>query len=751
MRRTLILALLSVILSGPSFAQDKPVSGSVKGRILDYETQKPLQGVTVHLHNTDHAAQSNAAGDFELPEIPVGYYVLTFQLEGYYSDTRTDVIVRPGRSTPLQVELFAVRLIKEEVRVTADYFPSTPDKPVSQMQINAEELRRDAASVGDVSRALYNVPGIVKADEEANDLIVRGGSPTENGFYIDNIFIPNINHFPQWGASGGNISMLNMDFVDRIQIQTGGFDASYGNRLSSILDIGFREGDRERIGGQVNLNLIGYGAQMEGPFPKQKGSWMFSANKSYLEVVKDALGGTGSPGYQDVQGKAVWDIGAGDRLSFLSILGKSGTSYDREEERLQGAFDYSKEKFLVSTVGLNWRHVWGGRGYSDTSLSFSSINGREDWWRVSDDRLLQFLEYRQEWFTLRSCTQLQLSSNHQLKLGFEAQHTKFQHEDYAEGIENRLNGTFGAAFATYVVYPFTNFSLSSGLRVDYFPFSERFHVSPRFSFSWVLTKRLSLGGAYGTFYQQMPLFLLMQHSDHAFLQDSQARHLVLGLKYLLRQDMQMTLEVYDKQYAGFPMSPLAPYFFVIDDISGDDARFNNWGKLVDEGKAYSRGVEFTVQKKISRKLYGLVNLTYYRARYRDLLGGWRNRMYDNRFIVGISGGYKPTRFWEINGRWTWMGNRAFTPVNEAKSLETGWPWVDYQDIMAAHMHDYHNLSLRIDRRFYFRGSNLVLFSGALNILDHQNELYRYWDARIPGYVSEYMWGRIPYIGFEFEF
>jgi outer membrane receptor for ferrienterochelin and colicin len=354
--------------------------------------------------------------------------------------------------------------------------------------------------------------------------------------------------------------------------------------------------------------------------------------------------------------------------------------------------------------------------------------------------------------TFRNVNQIQLSSSHQLKFGFEAQRTNFNDDYFVKrAVDKAIHGTFGAAFATYVVYPFQNFSLSSGLRFDYLPFSERTHVSPRLSFSWVLTKRLSVNGAYGLFYQQIPLFLMKQHQYNFNLKDPRARHLVLGFKYLLRQDTQLSLELYDKQYANFPMSPRNRYFFIIDDISGDDARFSNWGELHDRGKAYARGVELTLQKKLSKKLYGIVNLTYYRARYRDLMGVWRNRMYDNRFIVSVYGGFKPNKNWEFNTRFTLAGNRAFTPVNEEKSLEYGFPWVDYADIMGGYLSNYKNLSLRVDRRFYFKKTYLVVFAGALNILDSKNELYRYWDSRLPGYISEYMWGIIPYIGLEFEF
>jgi hypothetical protein len=735
----MLMGLFSTAI--PAVSQQTALFGEIKGCIRDHETQKPVAGVRVSIADSGREIRSDASGNYALPEVPVGYYVLSFEREGYYPDSRTDVIVRSGRTTFLNVDLMVVRSIHEEVSVTADFFPAAPDKPVSQMQFNAEELRRNPGAAGDVSRALYDVPGIIKADEEANDLVVRGGSPMENGFYVDNIFFPNINHFPQQGASGGNICMLNMDFIESLEISTGGFDASYGNRLSSIIDLRYREGNRERFNGQVNLSVIGYGAEFEGPLGGGKGSWMFSGNRSYLDLIAKALD-TGTPSdFFDLQGKVTYDLGLRDRLSFLAVGGSSRTEYDPE----------GREKFDYATAGLTWRHLWGGMGYSDTSFSYSFINGKESEYWESAGTLHEQYDYGNKWFTFRNVNRLSLSPSFRLVFGAEAQNVRFRNWDDYDETERRLSGTSASAFATAVVYPFPNFALSSGLRVDYLPFSERINVSPRFSFDWTLTGRLSFNGAYGIFIQQMPLFLIQQDSGNAALRDPRARHLVLGLRYLLAADTQMTFEAYDKAYRNFPMAPAYPFYFVIDDVNGDNDRFWDFGPLIDAGKAYARGVELTVQKKLARRLYGLVSFSYYRARYRDLIGEWRNRLFDNRFILCLSGGYKFSRNWEISGRYIWSGNKAFTPVDEEESIENGWPWVWVDDIMARHLDDYQNLSLRVDRRFQFRGSNLVVFFGAWNVFDHNNELYRFWDSYGNGYLSEYMWGTIPYIGLEFEF
>ncbi len=736
----------SSALEATGFSKSGPSEGSqalsvIKGRVLDYETRKPLAGVTLSLVGTELKTRSGEDGTYVLSDVPLGFYALSFEREGYYAETRTDVIVRSGRTTFLNIEMLAARTLHKEINVTADYFSPSPDKPVSRMEFNAEELRRDAGALNDVSRALYAVPGIVRADEIANDLIVRGGSPMENGFYIDNIFLPNINHFPQQGASGGNVSVLNMDFIENLEISTGGFDASYGNRLSSIIDIAYREGNREKLNGQFNLSAVGYGGQFEGPLPGGKGSWMISANRSYLDLIASLLD-TGNPSdFFDIQGKAVYDLTPSDRLSFLAVGGGSRTTYERD----------GREKFDYATAGFTWRHLWGGKGYSETSLSTSDLKGTENYFSVYDGRLHEQYNYGNRWWTLRNVNHIIVSPLFRLNFGVEAQNIRFRNWDDYHDVETKLSGTSAAAFVTAVATPFRGFSLSSGVRIDYVPFSERVHILPRLSFSWSLSRRFSVNGSFGLFTQQMPLFLIQQDPGNAALRDPRARHFVLGLKYLLGRDTQVTLEAYDKLYTDFPMSTTYPWFFAIDDVNGDQDRFWDFGALVDWGRAYAQGVEFTVQKKLSKSLYGLVNITYYRARYRDLMGTWRNRLFDNRFILFFSGGYKPNRFWEFSVHWTWCGNKAFTPVDEEQSILRGYAWVQYDDIMRGHLKDYENLSVRVDRRFQFKKSNLVVFAGALNILNHKNENYRTWDSVARQYRSGYMWGIIPYLGLEFEF
>jgi hypothetical protein len=749
----LLIITLLVLFTSPVFGRipgetktpgKRPAVGVIKGRVLDGETQKPLADVIIVIVGTQWQTGSDSNGTFIFQEIPLGSYSLMCNPEGYYAETRTDVMVRPNRTTFVKMELFKARVIREEVSVSAGYFPENPAETVSTLEFNSEELRRDAGSIGsDVSRALYNVPGIIKADEIANDLLVRGGSPMENGFYVDNIPFINVNHYPQQGASGGNVSYLNLDFIEKVQISTGGFDASYGNRLSSIIDINYREGNRERVEGQLNLSLIAYGGQIEGPLPNHKGSWMVSGNRSYLALIEDAVSGGSdeTPSFYDFQSKLTYDINANHHLSLLVVGGHSQTLYQGQTT--------GYEKYDQLTAGINWRWLWGDKGYSDTSVSFAKLKARED--NPESGGNLYNYTYLTTGVTIRNVNRLQLSSNHQFQFGLEANHLFHRYTPRREGREDSFDGTFAGAYLTYTTYPFSSLSLTSGLRLDYFPFSERFHLSPRFSFSWLLSNRLSLNGAFGMYYQQMSLFLLKQDPGNIGLQDPQARHLVLGVKYLLSKDVRVILDLYDKQYRHLPMAYYYPYSYPLDDVSGDDANAYFLGPLVDKGKSYARGIEISLQKKLRDKLYGLVSFTYFRTRYRDLMGVWRNRLFDYRFGICLSGGYKPNKKWEFSGRFIWSGNRAYSPVEEAMSRQVGYPWIPVENILADYLPDYQTLSLRVDRRFFFARSNLVIFAGALNVMNRENEVAKYWNPQANEYFTEHMWGIVPYIGIEFEF
>ena len=176
-----------------------------------------------------------------------GTYIISFSYIGYESATKTDVIVKPERTILLNVELKSSSIQIGNVFVKSGYFTELENKPVGTVNFSSEEIRRAPGSAGDVSRILFGLPSLAKINDQYNSLIVRGGSPVENSFYLDNIEIPNINHFPVQGSSDGPIGLLNVDFIDDVNFYSGGFSPIYGDRLSSIMELKYRDGNKEKL------------------------------------------------------------------------------------------------------------------------------------------------------------------------------------------------------------------------------------------------------------------------------------------------------------------------------------------------------------------------------------------------------------------------------------------------------------------------------------------------------------------------
>jgi hypothetical protein len=243
-----VLILLILFAANYSIAQENPQNeaktGVIKGAVLDSDTKTPLIGVTVMIEGTKYGAASNVDGNFRIKDVPVGSYTMKFNCIGYSPLNKTDIIVRPGRITNVNAELNISPLKEKDVTVLSGFFPEVQDQNVSTTNFSSEEIRRAPGSAGDVSRIMASLPSIAKVNDQLNSLIVRGGTPTENGFYVDNIEIPNINHYPLQGSSGGPIGLINVDFIEDVDFSAGGFPVVYGDRLSSIMDMKFREGNR---------------------------------------------------------------------------------------------------------------------------------------------------------------------------------------------------------------------------------------------------------------------------------------------------------------------------------------------------------------------------------------------------------------------------------------------------------------------------------------------------------------------------
>lgn len=737
--------------------------GGVSGTVVDHTTQAPLVSASVMLRGTDLGALTGQDGSFRIPSVAPGSYVLVVQLIGYGPLTLPDVIVAPGRTTQVTAELWVHPLEVEGIVVDAGYFRLDETQPASRFLLNAEEVRRAPGSVGDISRVLSALPSLAQISDNANDLFVRGGSPFENGFFIDQIQVPNINHFPVMGATGGPIGMLNVAFIDDVRFSAGGFSAAYGDRLSSIVDIDFRDGSRDEVETRAEVNMAGFGGTLEGPVAGGKGSWLVSARKSFLDLIVGAIGTGVAPQYGDLHAKASWEPDTRNRLSMLALVGRSAISFTEEDSRDIGNPAFGDYWGGQETVGATWRRLWGSAGYSILALSTSAERSDDHWHRTVTGDTLASGDRVDRAVRLRSVNRFRLGERSRLDTGVDLELTRSRFEYILGAYDDRLGNPVAryqmdqafddtrlGAFVSHVWSVTPRWNLTTGVRADRWGASGRTSMSPRVASSLALGSRISVNAAVGLYHQRLPAFLLAQDSAFQELAEPRSLHVVAGVDYLLSANTQLTVEGYVKEYDRFPLEVEDPALFVVDDGTSTSG-FRAYRTLVDDGRARAFGVELLLQKKLVEDLYGLVSASAFRSRYRDLERTWRDRTWDNRWLLNLVGGYRFSHAWELSGRWSLAGGAPYTALDPVASAALNHGVVDAARINGVRYPAYHSLNLRLDHRAVYRSSMMTAYLSLWNVYGRKNVSSFYWNEIDRKVDTLYQWGFFPVLGMEWEF
>ena len=760
------IAVLVMMVAVAAMGQERIKPGIITGRVADQATQAPLIGANIIVKNTTLGGISNTDGTFVIPGVPVGSYTLECRYLGYEPQIVTDIIVRPERRTTAPIAMKISALSSGEVTVRAGYFPAETEHPLSLASFSFEEIRRAPGAAGDISRILLGLPSLAKVNDQSNALIVRGGSPLENAFYIDNIPVPNINHFPVQGASAGPLGMVQVDFIEETKFHAGGFSAAYGDRLSSILDITFREGNRKEIDAQLDLSFVGFGGAVEGPLPGGKGAWLIAARRSYLDLVVKtfAVGSTAAPWWGDYQGKLVWELSPKHRLSALFLCGDDHNNPDHQTAMDNKMLYYGKQDINQGTAGVSWRALWSRRGYSNTAISGTRSRFRENFFDTNSN--IALLRNRSDEYdvNLDHKTHLRVSDHFSLQFGLQARRLESRYDNLygafsdvlgdstaALSVADKLSSHKIGGFVNGMIAPHPKWSVTLGVRSDYFAANRRQTWSPRASLAWQIDPLTRISAAAGLYHQNLPVLLLAQAPGNRRLQDPRAIHTLLGLERLLTENTRFTLEWYEKKYDRFPIDPGQPSLFVVDELFYGNGFFAAHQDMISTGEARSRGVEAMVQKKLAQNFYGLVSASYFRTRFRDGEQRWRDRVYDNRFLLSLQGGYKPAHAMEVSARWIYAGGAPYTPVDAKASAAAGRTVLDAGRINGFRYPAYHSLNLRVDRRLTFSGSNLVAYLSVWNLYNRKNIAAWFWNEAKKKVDVIYQYSALPIIGLEYEF
>ena len=741
MKRLLSLLLFCNITI--SFLLAQPVH-QVKGTVIDKSSRQPLEFINVMIVGLNKGGVTNAEGKFSIGQVPPGIYRLQASAIGYKTVTTPEYILST-RDLHIQIEMEENQTELEGVTVTASPFRRDIESPVSLRIIGLQEIEKSPGANRDISRIVQSYPGVAFSPiGYRNDLIVRGGSPSENRFYLDGVEIPNINHFSTQGASGGPVGILNADLIREVNFYTGAFPTDKGNALSSVLDFKLRDGDMERNSLKATLGASEVSLASNGHLGK-KTSYLVSVRQSYLQFLFDMLGLPFLPTFTDAQFKLKTRFDARNELTVLGLGGidkmKLNTKADDEDNEYILSY-LPKIQQETFTLGAVYRH-YAGAHVQSVVASHSYLNNRNTKYQQNDESDPDHLMLR-----LRSTeqnTQLRLENsssfrNWKVTVGTSLDYSQYSNTTFQKVYTDRAQtfdyhtylgimrwGLFGTVNYTSIDERFT---ASLGLRADANNYSAAMkdlsdQLSPRLSLSYQLTEHWSLSGNAGLYYQLPPYTALGFKNNNGLYANKYALRYMqvsqgsIGLNWRKGDTFEVSVEGFYKDYDKIPLS-------VADDIpltcKGNDYGVIGNELLTSTAQGRSYGAELLLKWLIAKKLNLASSFTLFKSEYRtDKESEYIASAWDNRFIFNLRGTYNLPRHWSVGMKVSCIGGAPYTPYNADKSsLVTAWnaqgkPYYDYTRYNEERLSAFTQVDIRIDKTFYLKRCMLGFYIDLQNI------------------------------------
>ena len=731
----LLLGLLTTVSAQPTHR--------IKGTVIDKASRQPLEFINVLVLGLGRGGVTDAKGHFNIGEVPPGIYRLQASAVGYKTILTPEYIVSTKDLT-IQIETEENLTELEGVTVTASPFRRDPESPVGLRIIGLQEIEKSPGANRDISRIVQSYPGVAFSPAGyRNDLIVRGGSPSENRFYLDGVEIPNINHFSTQGASGGPVGIINADLIREVNFYTGAFPTDRGNAMSSVLDFKLRDGDMERNSLKATLGASEVSLASNGHIGK-KTSYLVSVRQSYLQFLFDMLGLPFLPTFTDAQFKLKTRFNANNELT---ILGLGGI----DNMKLNTKLDGEKAEYILSylpkiqqetfTLGAVYRH-YAGIHVQSVVVSHSYLNNRNTKYLNNDESSTDNLSLKLRSVEQETKFRIENTSTFgNWKINFGANldysqytNTTFQRVYIDEGRTFDYHTYLGmwrwGIFGT-INYATTDerFTASLGVRTDANNFSSGMkgmgdQLSPRLSLSYRLTDGLYLSGNAGLYYQLPPYTGLGFKDNNGAWVNKYLRYMSvsqesLGLSWHPGNTFELSAEGFYKQYDKIPFSiadgiPLA-------------CKGNDYGVIGNEalsstaqGRAY--GIEILMKWLIAKKLNLASSFTLFKSEYRNnkqseyIASAW-----DNRYIFNMSGTYNFPHNWSLGMKISCIGGAPYTPYDvEKSSLVTAWnaqgrPYYDYTKYNTGRLPAFGQLDVRVDKTFYLKRCMLGFYIDLQNV------------------------------------
>lgn len=800
-------------LLGLLWLQDANAQVVIQGKALDVLSRKPLGNAKVQLDKLESVVLTAADGSFSIANVEPGYHTVTVSLDGYEPETSAELLFTYDKSPFITLELQSLASGVGEVNIRKTSIQKREaESPVSSQKLSIREIERNPGGNRDISKIIQSLPGVISVPGFRNDVVIRGGSPSENKFYLDGIEIPIINHFQTQGSTGGPVGLLNVNFIKEVNFYTGAFPVNYANGLSSVLDFRQMDGNANKAKYRFTLGSSDVGFTADGPIGK-KTTYIFSARQSYLQGLFSVLGLPFLPNFIDYQAKVKVKLNEKDDISFLMVGAVDFFKLNlKVNDNITDSIQLKSNKYILGylpvyrqwnyTFGTVYTH-YGAQSKTQYFLSRNMLNNTSYKYRNNDEssennRIFTYKSIEEE-NKLRIENSRTLS-RWKLLAGAGLEYVQFGVDNKAKILIPGAPGSAGTiqdiAFNSQLnlakysgfVRAYRNVmgsgTLSFAGRLDGNSYNKQMQNvlnQPTVSVSASLptaVNGLFLNANVGQF-TQLPSYTILGYRNAAGELDNlnrvkyiRNRMVAAGLQYNKVKDTRITLEGFYKQYANYPLA-------LNDSISlgnlGTDFAVvgNEPVSSVCDGRAY--GMEFLVQKRSRSGLYGILAYTLSWSEFSDKNGNAVKSAWDSRHTVSLVGGMKMKRNWELGAKFRLATGRPYTPYDVQRSLvKSNWDVKgvalnDYSRLNTERLGTFSQLDVRVDKVWYFKKSSLNLYMDIQNFLnkeylgaptliaaqDAAGNLITDPNATVPSYKADYLVNSTgflqPSIGVIFDF
>lgn len=734
------ITLVALLLSFSTFAQKV---GTIQGTVKDKNTQELLSGVTVQVDGTSTGTVTDVEGKYKITGLPVGSYNIKASFVGYKTETKFNIVLTTGNASFVNFELNEDASALEGVEIVANKSINVANMitPLSVQSLTVEEIRSNPGGNFDISRVIQALPGVAGSQGGGgfrNDIIIRGGAPNENVYYLDGIEIPVINHFQTQGASGGPQGILSTAFIEDVKLSSSAFDARFDNALAAVLEFKQREGNPDRFQGNFRLSGTEVALAAETPIGK-KTTALFSIRRSYLQLLFEVLDIAPRPSYWDTQFKITHKLNTKTTITALGVGAIDDFKYGSLRKSTPDKEYFIRAVPLVQqtnyTLGLAVKRLIKN-GYINFSLSRNEFNNQLDQFEdgkvgIENLRSLGVVSKEAE-------NKLRIEYNKTLKgwkysFGFMGQALQFDNNVFTQirkelkddngnivqpavkiNFNSNINflryGAFGQIAKSFIN---NRLGVSFGLRTDLNNFTNSGNnpletLSPRAAVSYALADKWNISASVGS-YSKIPIYTVLGFKDNQgnFANKDakyiQSTHYVAGLEFIPRNDWRITVEGFYKTYSNVPIS-------VRDGISLAN-QGTNFGVIGNEaitsnGKGRAYGFEVFLQKKLQNGIFATLSYTYVWSEFTNRNGEFAPSSWDSRHLISGILGRKFKKGWEIGLKYRFAGGVPYTPFDLVSSqrnyVTTGQGVFDFTQINTQRIDAFNQFDFRIDKKWNFK-------------------------------------------------